>query len=236
MDLKKHLFLFDIDGTIIDTGSDGKKAITKALEDSLEIKIESEINLRGGIDIVFFRQFYEQISLPGEEISNFWEIFKGKYIHNMKFYFENPWIIFPNSIETIEFLFKHSNIALATGNMKAGAEIKLEKFGLNKFFNCGGFGDDVNNRSEIVKYAIDSSEFFYKQKFDKKNIYLFGDTEKDIKSALDNDIIPVLIDHKKNNVENARIWKARYHGDFLNINKFINIITEKKSCDNLIYF
>jgi phosphoglycolate phosphatase len=70
-------------------------------------------------------------------------------------------------------------MGLVTGNMEAIAWLKLEKVGLNQYFQFGGFGDRVLNRSGLVKNALKESQ----EKLgliDKQNIFLIGDTPRDI--------------------------------------------------------
>jgi len=236
--MKNYLFLFDIDGTIIDTKGDGKIAIINSIEKTLEIKITEDINLRGGIDRVFFKYFFDSFLFPKDKFELYWENFKKIYIAELKKYLKNDWLIFQKAKETIINLSNISNIGLATGNIQKGAKIKMSKFGIESNFNCGGYGDFVLERKDIVIEAIDSAQKFYRKIFDKKNIYLLGDTEKDIKSALDNGINPVLIDPKNKNRDSAKIWGAKYYGNFINFEKFLSYISDNKaeSDKEVIYY
>jgi phosphoglycolate phosphatase len=234
MNLKDFLFLFDIDGTIIDTRGDGKKALFSAIDESLDIKINEEYSLLGGIDNVVFDYFYN-ISGKKESARNFyWKKMKDIYKGKMIYYSRNDWIIFQNAYESILYLEKVSNIGLATGNIKIGSDIKLGKFNLDKVFKSGGFGEKAKNRSEIVHDAITSSEKVNGENFDRNKIFLFGDTEKDIKSAIDNGIIPVLIDPLHKNREKAVDWKAEYYGDFASIDNFLRLLP--KSDNKTVFF
>jgi phosphoglycolate phosphatase len=233
--LKECLFLFDIDGTILDMKGDGKKAIISSIESSLGVKITDEISLLGGIDCVFFRYYYDLYNFPAEKYDFYWKLFTGIYIEIMNGYNKENWQIFPKSYESIEFLYRYSNIALTTGNMKEGAEIKLKRFDLNAFFKAGGFGDTNGDRALIVQDAVRSSELLHNKKFDKNKIYLFGDTYKDVKSAIDNQITPVLIDPKKINRENAEKWKAGFYGDFSFFDNFLKVF-EDNNKSKVIFF
>jgi phosphoglycolate phosphatase len=70
-------------------------------------------------------------------------------------------------------------MGLVTGNMEAIAWLKLEKVGLNKYFQFGGFGDKIVKRSGLVKNAIKVSEQTI-GKLDNGKIFLIGDTPRDI--------------------------------------------------------
>jgi phosphoglycolate phosphatase len=70
-------------------------------------------------------------------------------------------------------------MGLVTGNMEAIAWLKLEKVGLRKYFQFGGFGDEIVKRSGLVKNAIKASEQTL-GKLKYGNIFLIGDTPRDI--------------------------------------------------------
>jgi phosphoglycolate phosphatase len=234
MNLKDHLFLFDIDGTILDIKGDGKTALIIAIEESLGIKITEEINMQGGIDSVFFKNYFNICGLPRSQYGTCWENFKDKYISEMNRFDGKNWHIFPNAFETIKYLRLNSNIGLATGNIKSGSFIKLNHFNLDGFFTAGGFGDDAETRSWIVSEAVSSAESVYGKKFDRNKIFLFGDTHKDMKSAVDNGIIPVLIDPDKKNRADAASWNAKYYGSFFYFDRFLDSLSEADT--DIVYF
>jgi len=189
--LKDFLFLFDIDGTILETNGCGKRSLLSAIEEVFNIKADYSESFAGGIDCIFFKNYYDKYG-QNIDFEKSWLDFKRIYSYNLKNSNKDNWNIFQNVYQTIEFLYKYSNIALATGNIIDAAYIKLENFNLHNFFCTGGFGENVETRDQIVKNAISNSEEKFNKKFDKKKIFLFGDTEKDIISAINNQITPIL--------------------------------------------
>jgi phosphoglycolate phosphatase-like HAD superfamily hydrolase len=71
-------------------------------------------------------------------------------------------------------------VGLATGNVRAGAAIKLASAGLERAFDLarGGFGCDAEPRPEILRHAIDrcrpAGEF---------EVFVIGDTDRDVAAA-----------------------------------------------------
>lgn len=235
--LKDHLFLFDIDGTIIDSKGDGKNAFVYAFKEVFGIEHTQDINFLGGIDNVIFRNICKDYGLPQIEIDEKWVKFKEKYITKLsELSAINDWIIFPNTKNVIEYLYKNSNIGLVTGNIKKGAKIKLNKFSLDNYFECGGFGDVSPERVILVEEAINACSEYYEKSFEKSNIFLFGDTEIDINSAFNCNIIPVLIDHKKKYFNKIKDWKIKYYGTFINIEKLFKSISKDQNNQNIILF
>ncbi len=223
--LKDFLFLFDIDGTILETHGGGKKSLLSSIEEILKVKVDYSESFAGGIDYIFFKNYYKRFNIK-EDFNKLWFLFKDKYENNLKNINKEKWGMFPNVYECIEFLSTHSNIALATGNTKEAAYIKLNTFGLDKFFLTGGFGENVETRKEIVSNAIVNSENLFNKKFLKEKIFLFGDTEKDIVSAIENNITPILIDHKEINYDKVEQYDLKYYGKFKDINLFLDKIRD----------
>lgn len=225
INLKEHLFLFDIDGTILDSHGSGKKAFITSFEKILNTKIDSDIDFLGGIDNIVFKDLYFKKKFPENSIDDYWNKFKKTYIKILSSAeFNDNWNIFPNVEYTIKLLKDISNIALVTGNIKEGARIKLQKVNLDKFFSCGAFGDSIINRTLLVKEAINTSQNKFNKTFKSCNIYLFGDTEKDVQSAVENDIIPILIDHKKRYKDVLKNIPVKHYIDFSQIDALLELI------------
>jgi phosphoglycolate phosphatase len=224
-DLSNFLFLFDIDGTILDSGGDGKRAFMQAFAKITGISIEHEISFLGGIDNVLFREIYLKHDLPENKMAICFRDFESEYFSLLSEFSNNDsWRVYPGAENTIRILHSSSNIALATGNLVKGAKIKLGKFGLDSFFRCGGYGDTAKVRSEIVRDAITCSNKLFNKNFDNKNIFLFGDTKKDVDSAIENQINPVLVDANKRYIAEKKNPGVDYFTDFSGIENILKNI------------
>ncbi len=242
--MRDLLFLFDIDGTIMDSTGTGKKAYLDAFEQTLDVKVDRSLSFKGGIDRKFFKVLYnrylnnEHLNLKNE--NELWSKFKNNYLNTLREYSsaENAFKIFPNSHNTIKILHEKSNVALVTGNIYEGAMIKLAFFNLNVYFCSGGFGEQADERHELVVDAISSSELLLKKKFPPENIFLFGDTKNDIDSALHHSVTPILIDHTGESAEFAENWKTSYYGTFENIENLLKMINEGRhiNCAKPIFY
>lgn len=71
-------------------------------------------------------------------------------------------------------------MGLATGNFRRAAFIKLRYFGLDAHLTEGGFGDDAEQRSEVVRFAI---ERVGGADVDARSVWVIGDTGLDIAAA-----------------------------------------------------
>ncbi|HEY2746506.1 MAG TPA: HAD hydrolase-like protein, partial [Polyangia bacterium] len=88
--------------------------------------------------------------------------------------------------ETLDLLeSRGATIGLATGNLEAGARIKLVRGDLWRRFAFGGFGSDAAARAELVRIAIARGVARAGRSFMRDEIWVIGDTPKDIQAAHD---------------------------------------------------
>jgi phosphoglycolate phosphatase len=76
-------------------------------------------------------------------------------------------------------------VAIATGNMRSSAELKLRAAGLDRHFRPlrGGFGDHTDDRRAIVATALRACA-----EVEADRAVLVGDTDLDMSSAIANDL------------------------------------------------
>ena len=86
--------------------------------------------------------------------------------------------------ETLEFLEARGEcIGLATGNLEAGARIKLQRGDLWRRFPFGGFGSDAADRAELVRVAIRRGEARLGRSLGREEVVVIGDTPRDVAAA-----------------------------------------------------
>ena len=73
--------------------------------------------------------------------------------------------------------------ALLTGNCEAGARIKLEHFGLWKFFRCGAYGDEVTSRNDLFGVAVERAHACGYRHVHAADVIVIGDTVLDVACA-----------------------------------------------------
>jgi len=71
-------------------------------------------------------------------------------------------------------------LGLLTGNVLAGARIKLEPTGLYPLFKTGAYGSDSAYRTELPPVAVARAEDLTGRRFTGKEIVVIGDTPADI--------------------------------------------------------
>jgi phosphoglycolate phosphatase-like HAD superfamily hydrolase len=74
-------------------------------------------------------------------------------------------------------------IGLLTGNVRAGAEIKLRHYGLWDYFPFGGFADDLPNRDDVARRALAEAEAHVGRPVNPADVWVIGDTPLDVQCA-----------------------------------------------------
>jgi phosphoglycolate phosphatase len=186
----KKVVLFDIDGTLINSGSSGLRALDKAIKDmGGPDNICNFFELQGSTDKVNFTNAFKcafKRNPSGKEYSLIKKLYLKHLPEEVEYSVKNNMYFKIKGIK--EFLKKLSEyenvvIGLGTGNVEKGAYIKLKPSGLSEYFLFGGFGDTYEERHKMLKKAVKSAEKIIKSKINPLEVYVIGDTSKDVIAA-----------------------------------------------------
>jgi phosphoglycolate phosphatase-like HAD superfamily hydrolase len=174
--------LFDIDGTIMDSGGAGTRAMDTAFMELFSVRDAFQtIKMAGKTDMQILREGCELHSIDHSNgvIPEFYRIYAGHLKENMK---SAGGHIKPGIREALRELQaqKEFILGLLTGNIEEGARIKLDFFGLNDYFNIGAFGNDDEDRDRLLPIAVDK---LFKRDFlhvSYRDCIVIGDTPRDI--------------------------------------------------------
>jgi phosphoglycolate phosphatase len=179
----RRLFLFDIDGTLISTGGAGSLAMRRAfaalwgLEDGF-----SGIEVSGRTDRAILRDAWAAHGLAEGDFEDAVRRFKRAYLRRLGGTLrECKGLVLEGVRETLEVLKRdsHATLALATGNFRRAAAMKLGHYGLGDYFCGGGFGDRADNREAMVAEALRACRAFGRH----AEVFVIGDTVHDIACA-----------------------------------------------------
>lgn len=180
------LVLFDIDGTLIHTGGAGMKAFAHAFKHEFGVHDGSEkLKFAGRTDVSLVREFFTHNGiepLPGN-FERFFRIYVSLLEEQVR---SSEGGIFPGThglIAGLRALPQPPLIALLTGNIKRGAEIKLKHYGLWDEFQFGGFADDHEERDCIAAIAKQRGEELLGHPLRGEEVVVIGDTPLDIRCA-----------------------------------------------------
>lgn len=182
--MNNKLLLFDIDGTLIDTGRAGTRALDKVFFNLFGLRDAFKgIRMAGKTDIQIIRECLRVHGIPDSngEIDGV----VGIYIDLLNEEIENPWrSVMPGVVDLLETL-KADGIpmGLLTGNIEEGARIKLNALGLNHYFPSGAFGSDHEDRDMLLPIAVERFSALGINIPPEKCIVI-GDTPRDVRCAM----------------------------------------------------
>jgi phosphoglycolate phosphatase len=179
---QKRLLLFDIDGTLIHSGGAGVHALKSAFTERFGIVDDlHDIEIAGMTDSGIVVSILNKHKIPAtnENVSAFLD----SYVHFLSL--ELPRRVgklLPGVLELLEKLKSrpHLVLALLTGNVSRGAQLKLEHYGVWHFFEFGAFADDHHDRNRLGTVARARAKEKHRRQFSASEIDVIGDTPRDI--------------------------------------------------------
>jgi phosphoglycolate phosphatase len=178
------LFLFDIDGTLLTTDGAGRAALKTAGTDLFAIEEDLRtISVSGSTDTAIVQEILLHHSLEASTANV--NRYLGGYLVWLKQHLASQsGAILPGAISILDVLAQDGQgIGLLTGNVRRGAEIKLTAHGIWDRFSFGAFGDDDSDRNQLGPIAKRRAEAALNTEFPAHDIFVIGDTPKDIACA-----------------------------------------------------
>ncbi|MDA1014396.1 MAG: haloacid dehalogenase-like hydrolase [Planctomycetota bacterium] len=179
-----RILLFDIDGTLLNTGGAGQMAMEAALQSSFGVTEKaSGIPYAGRTDFGITRDLFQFHGI--EDSAESWRGFLAAYCEQLpKALAKRDGLILPGVVELLHRLSKTTGVELGllTGNLKAGATLKLAHYDLDHHFDFGAFGDNHEHRDDVAREALD----IIRRHFDPHqpdDVWVIGDTPADVQCA-----------------------------------------------------
>ena len=179
------LMLFDIDGTLIDTGGKGMAALRKT---AIEVfgNEGPPLDLAGSTDLGILENLHAHFSTApcAERTHRFFETY---HVHLKDSLASNPaeGRVLDGVVELLQDIAgaPHAKPALLTGNTMQGAWIKLRHYRLDHHFAFGAYGSDRADRNLLGRIALERALAHTGQAYDPERTLIIGDTPKDIACA-----------------------------------------------------
>ncbi len=177
-----RLYLFDIDGTLITSGGAGETAYREAVAEVCGSLAPLEgINFSGNTDTGIAREVLIAAgSEPSHEnVMKLLDAYLGKLGDRMH---HHQGRLLPGIIPLLDRMKERPDcsLALLTGNLAAGAEVKLTHYGVWHYFGFGAYADDHHVRNELGPVAMSRALEEQGKEFTPDRIYVIGDTPRDI--------------------------------------------------------
>ncbi|HIG84107.1 MAG TPA: HAD family hydrolase [Verrucomicrobia bacterium] len=189
-----QVILFDIDGTLLSTGGAGMKAFYSAIENNYPSQLKKcggslTLDMAGSTDYGLVIEIFEALGI--EDSATERESFFAQYLHCLEHNLSDPSYIgslMPGITELLGRLSYEANngkliLGLLTGNIAAGAALKLKKHRVDKYFCFGAYGDDHHDRNELGPIALKRGGSYHELELARAPVTVIGDTPKDIYCA-----------------------------------------------------
>lgn len=179
------LVLWDIDHTLIATRGVGREIFADAFEQVTGTPMREQATVDGMTEPVIFRRTAELHGITSDR--TMFEAFarRSAELHRQRVHdLGERGHALPGAAAALATLADTNGIvqSVVTGNIRPVAEVKLQVFGLDTHirFPYGGYGEDHDDRAELVRTAIDRTRAATGADIALTDILLIGDTPADV--------------------------------------------------------
>lgn len=177
--------LFDIDGTLLESGGAGRAAMSAAFG-RLWGRADAcaNISFGGMTDRAIARQGLLAVGENVDEarIDQLVAAYLAQLEHTLPRY---PHRVMPGVNVLLDALSERADLALGlgTGNVRAGAFAKLRTASLDAYFAFGGFGCDAEDRAQLLRAGAQRGAERAGAALEQCRVVVIGDTPKDVAAA-----------------------------------------------------
>lgn len=178
--------LFDIDGTLISTGGAGARSWRWAFNELHGIPADiGKFTGDGMTDPTVARRTFEKAigrKPSPQEVATV----LAAYLDRLPYEVEHSegYQVLDGAPELLQHLAREGVLlGLTSGAVEAAAHIKLARGGLNRYFPFGGYGSDSADRTELTRCAIERGSRLVDEEIDPADVFVVGDTPRDIEAA-----------------------------------------------------
>ncbi len=184
-----YVALFDIDSTLLRTLGAGRAALAEAFRAEFDIEqFEGAISFAGRSDRAVVREILAQHGIEDEPGT--WQRLVRGYLQRLpRTLAMRRGGLLPGVLPLLRAIRARSDIAMGivTGNVAAGARLKLEHYGIDSFSDFGGYGDHHTDRGGIAADALNAADAFLRAEYRQCAVpaltTVIGDTPEDVRCA-----------------------------------------------------
>ena len=184
-----YVVLFDIDSTLLHTRGAGRAAFAETFRADFDIeRIRGDVSYAGRSDRAIVREVFAQHGI--EDRPDTWRRFRHGYLQRLERSLSTRCGgLLPGVLPLLHAIRARRDVAMGilTGNVAAGARLKLERYGIDSFFDFGGYGDHHVDRGGIAAEALGAADAYLRAKHRlsaKPGLTtVIGDTPEDVRCA-----------------------------------------------------
>jgi phosphoglycolate phosphatase len=183
----QKLILFDIDGTLLTAQGAPRRAFQRAMMEVYGTTGPIDTHaFDGKTDPQIARELLEVEGVEPAVIAAGLQPLWGSYLRELRVEFAAPGhatIVLPGVHELLAELERRDGavlLGLLTGNIDAGAALKLESARITTRFRLGAYGSDHERRDLLPPVAVDRARALTGRDFQGRDVVVIGDTPSDI--------------------------------------------------------
>lgn len=182
---KKTVWLFDLDGTLVDAGGAGLRALEEA---TVEVFGEAgpPLDLRGATDSGILAGLFEHFGLAPciDRRERFFASYLGRLETNLAAG-DHGGRRMEGALELLESTAAREGllVGLLTGNIEPGARLKTRHFGIDGYFRFGAYGCDHADRNRLGPVALERASQHAGREVSAAEVLIIGDTPRDVACA-----------------------------------------------------
>ena len=180
-----------MDGTLLDAGGAGRWAMTRAFEEVFGIAdagpFSRIVRFDGMTDPGILRSIARNAGIGDDRLQSSSAAIEESFLRHLETRLDNTPArrVLPGVIDLLDRLagVRMASVGLLTGNIEAGARLKLASVGLSSYFELGGFGGDAPDRAGI---GISARKRFEQQldiSIDPADVVVIGDSTEDVRAG-----------------------------------------------------
>lgn len=188
--MPQRFILWDIDGTLITTGVVGRRALEGGAAEAAGLEAVSEISMGGKTDPQIIAEI---LVAAGVEDTRIPELVPKalasaeRLLVQWRSRMASEGRVHPGVPDVLERLEATDGVrqALLTGNVEANAFVKVDTFGLARFFDfaVGAYGSDNTQRDNLVPVALERVARVRGERYAPADVWIVGDTANDLRCA-----------------------------------------------------
>ena len=178
--------LFDIDGTLIESGGAGAQSWRIAFDELYGVPADIGAYTDSGMtDPEVGRRTFGKVLGREPSSRELGRLLARRNSLLPKTVAESQgYRVLPGVTELLPRLSEEGYLlGLTTGGVESAAHIKLERAHLNHYFHFGGYGSDSTDRAELTRKAIERASTVLGKALSREEILNVGDTPRDIDAA-----------------------------------------------------
>ncbi|MET8965878.1 HAD family hydrolase [Streptomyces sp. NPDC004074] len=205
--------LFDIDETLVHTGGSGARSWTWAFDRLYGVVADiGEHTSAGETDPQVGRETFRAVIGREPSCDELGRLYTAYLCHLAEdIWNSKDYRVLDGVEETLGRMADAGvTLGLLSGAMEGAARIKMEPGKLGRYFVFGAYGSDSPDRDDIARLAITKAARLHGRELSRSEVYIVGDTPRDIDAAIKANATPIGVASGRYTVPELRATKAEH--------------------------